>query len=351
MSRKARKIARTRLDLSPDREAVEEWETTAGGTLRAVGVGAGVTGHGAQLMMIDDPVQNREEADSLVYRDRVWDWYTNDLYTRLEPNGAIVAIMARWHEDDLAGRILASSDGPNWEVIRLPAEAEESDPLGRPIGEPLWPERFTADELADRKLVLGRDYYALYQQRPQPREGEMFKRAWFEIVDAVPADAQRVRYQDKAGTSGGGAFTSEVLIAASKGIYYIEDVQRGQWGAAEREAHFRQSAELDRQAGKSVRYWTEQEPGSGGKESAEATIRNMAGFMIRADKVTGSKELRAEPMAAQAMAGNVKIVRGPWNAAFLDEITSFPSGMLRDQVDAASGAFNKLSARGTLEIY
>jgi predicted phage terminase large subunit-like protein len=138
-------------------------------------------------------------------------------------------------------------------------------------------------------------------------------------------------------------------MSRAGGIFYIEDAKRGQWGAAEREAHFRQSAELDRQAGLNVHYWTEQEPGSGGKESAEATIRNLAGFVVRADRVTGSKELRAEPMASQAQAGNVKLVRGPWNATFLDEITSFPSGSRRDQVDAASGAFNKLALGLTVE--
>jgi predicted phage terminase large subunit-like protein len=349
-SRKARRIARVRLSLSKDREAVEEWETAQGGTLRAVGVGSGVTGHGGDLIVLDDPVKNREEADSLTYRDKVWDWYTNDVYTRLEPHGAIVLIMARWHDDDLAGRILSSSDGPNWEVIRLPAEAEEDDRLERIPGEPLWPERFDMAALADRRTVLGRDYFALYQQRPQPREGEMFKRAWFDIVESAPANAQRVRYWDKAGTAGAGAFTAGVLMASSNGHFYIEDVVRGQWAAAEREPIIRQTAILDAGRGQSE-VWVEQEPGSGGKESAEATIRNLAGFVVFADRVTGKKELRAEPLAAQAQAGNVKLMRGPWNAGFLDEITNFPSGQRRDQVDAASGAFNKLAVFSELEVY
>ena len=100
-SRKARNVARTRLALNTERTAVEDWETTAGGGLRAVGVGGGVTGMGANLVIIDDPVKSREEAESATYRDRCWDWYRDDLYTRLEPDGAIVLIQTRWHEDDL----------------------------------------------------------------------------------------------------------------------------------------------------------------------------------------------------------------------------------------------------------
>ena len=104
-SRKARRIAVQRLDLSAERVAVEDWETAQGGGFRVVGVGGGITGQGGDLIIIDDPVKNREEANSQAYRDRVWEWYTDDLYTRLEPGGAIILIMTRWHEDDLAGRI------------------------------------------------------------------------------------------------------------------------------------------------------------------------------------------------------------------------------------------------------
>lgn len=346
-SRKARKIALSaRVSLSKERKAVEDWETEEGGGIRAVGVGGGITGQGGNLIIIDDPVKNREEAESLTFRDRAWDWYTNDLYTRLEPDAAMILIMTRWNDDDLAGRILASEDGPNWQTILLPAEAEEGDPLGRTPGDPLCPERFDKQALARIRLVLGRDYHALYQQRPQPREGEMFKRAWFEIVAAFPSGARLVRYWDKAGTADAGAYTAGALLAVKDGIWYVVDIVRGQWGAAERERMIRQTAELDSQKHGYVEYWVEQEPGSGGKESAEATIRNLAGFTVRPDRVSGDKALRAEPLAAQAEAGNVKIVRGVWNAAYLDEITGFPTGKYKDQVDATSGAFNKMSTGG-----
>ena len=216
-SRKARAIAGLRLKFNDTRTAVEEWETEKGGIFRSVGVGSGVTGQGGNLIIIDDPVKNREEAESQVYRDKVWDWYTDDLYTRAEPNAPIILIMTRWHKDDLAGRILASEDGKNWEVVCLPAEAEPGDPLGRTLGEALCPDRYDLTRLRRIKSVLGRSYSALYQQRPVPREGGMFKEIWLKLEDVVPAQARRVRWWDKASTEGGGDFTAGTLVAYAEG--------------------------------------------------------------------------------------------------------------------------------------
>jgi len=340
-SRKSRAIAGRYLALGDERKTADEWETEQGGIFRAAGVGSGVTGRGARLIVIDDPVKSREEANSPAYRERVWNWYRDDLYTRLEPGGAIILIMTRWHEDDLAGRILASEDGPNWTVVSLPALAEDDDPLGRQPGAALWPARFDEVDLERIRTVLGtRSFTALYQQRPTALEGGLFKRAWFDIVPAVPAQARRVRYWDKAGTDADGDYTAGALIAMDgDGLYYVADVVRGQWSALERERIIRQTAELD---GHDVPIWVEQEPGSGGKESAEATIRALAGWSVRAERVTGDKLTRAQPFAAQCEARNVKLVRADWNAAFLDELTMFPNGRHDDQVDASSGAFAKL---------
>jgi predicted phage terminase large subunit-like protein len=346
-SRKARAIARQQLELSEERTAAEDWETAAGGGLRAVGVGGGITGQGGHLIVIDDPVKSREEANSEAYRERVWDWYTDDLYTRLEPGGAIVLIMTRWHEDDLAGRIMASEEAPDWTVLSLPAFAEPDDPLGRAEGEALCPERYDVEALERIRQVLGHSFYALYQQRPQPLEGGMFQQGWFEIVPAAAQPIERVvRYWDKAGTADGGAYTVGVAMTQVRGLFYVLDVVRGQWTTGTRETVIKQTAYLDRQAyGQGVETWVEQEPGSGGKESAEATIRNLAGFTIKADRPTGDKTVRAEPYAAQAEAGNVKLRQAEWNGAYLSELTSFPTGQYADQVDASSGAFNKLNAR------
>lgn len=341
-SRKSRRLAKVRLTLDDERQAADEWQTAQNGVFRAAGVGTGVTGKGARLIIIDDPVKSREEANSAAYRERVWNWYKDDLYTRLEPGGAIILIMTRWHEDDLAGRILASEDGPNWTVVSLPALAEAQDPLGRAPGAALWPQRFDVPDLERIQRVLGSaSFAALYQQRPTAQEGGLFKRHWFEMVGAAPAQARRVRYWDKAGTADGGDYTAGALLAKdADGVIYVCDVVRGQWSALQRERIIRQTAELD---GPGVPIWVEQEPGSGGKESAQSTIRALAGWTVRAERVTGDKLTRAQPFAAQCEAGNVKLVRGPWTAAFLDELTFFPNGKHDDQVDAIGGAFAKLA--------
>jgi predicted phage terminase large subunit-like protein len=344
-SRKARRIAQGRIVLAKDRSAVEDWETTAGGGFRAVGVGAGITGQGGDLIVIDDPVKSREEAESEAYRERVWEWYTDDLYTRCEPGGAIILIQTRWHEDDLAGRILASEDAGRWETVSLPALAEADDPLGRAPGEALCPERFDVAALEAIRTVLGRSFHALYQQSPRPRGGRMFPREKVALIAAAPAVAVRVRYWDKAGTAGGGDFSAGVLMSRiAPGLFTVEDVIRGQWSAHGREAVIRQTVQMDRQRwGPGVVTWVEEDPGAAGKESAENTVRNLAGYRVRSERVTGEKVVRAAPLSDQWEAGNVRLLEGAWNRAYLDEMEAFPAGKFDDQVDASSGAFAKLA--------
>lgn len=176
---KARRLARTRFTISREADTKCHWETLQGGGIRCVGVGSGVTGKGADLILVDDPVKSREEAESQAYRNRVWDWYRNDLYTRAEPGCAIVITATPWHQDDLIHRILASGDAANWTVVRFPALAEPDDPLGRPEGAALCPERYTAAYLRNvRDNVLGPyGFAALYQCRPGPAEGNLFKQS------------------------------------------------------------------------------------------------------------------------------------------------------------------------------
>ena len=173
------------------------------------------------------------------------------------------------------------------------------------------------------------------------KAGEVFDEDWFTARRGRASDAARVRYWDKAGTEDGGKFTAGVLMArTTEGLFWIEDVVRGQWSALKREQIILETAESD---GPSVHVWVEQEPGSGGKESAEATVRMLAGYIAHADRVTGDKVTRAQPLSAQAEAGNVVLTAAPWNRPFLRELHSFPDGKFKDQADAASGAFNKLS--------
>jgi predicted phage terminase large subunit-like protein len=344
-SRQARKIAATQVALDPERTAVEEWLTVQGGGVRAVGVGGGITGTGARLIMIDDPVKSREEAESATFRDRVWDWYTDDLYTRREPNAATVLIQTRWHEDDLAGRILASEDGPNWAVVNLPALAAESDPLGRQLGAALWPDRYDELALAQIRSVLGTySFEALYQQRPVPPGGGMFKREWFEIVGAAPANAQRIRAWDRAATDQDGDYTVGLLMAKdADNVFYIEDVVRGQFSDLAGEKIIAQTAAGDTARYPNVVTWMEQEPGSSGKMVAQMTMRALAGYTVKAERSTGDKATRAAPFAAQCEARNVKLVKGAWNAAYLEELAGFPYGAHDDQIDSSSLAFAKLT--------
>jgi predicted phage terminase large subunit-like protein len=169
----------------------------------------------------------------------------------------------------------------------------------------------------------------------------MFKVSYIDSVDAVPAEAQRIRYWDKAGTEGGeGAETAGVLIAKHNGVFYVEDVVHGRYSSYERERVIKQTAERD---GVKVHIWQEQEPGSGGKESAELTVKNLVGYSVHTERVSGSKELRAEPFAAQVEAHNVRIKKADWNVLYLEQLSKFPNGKLKDMVDASSGAFNKLA--------
>lgn len=345
--------------LSDDAAAVGHWETGRGGGLWAAGVGGPITGKGFHLGLIDDPLKNAEEASSEVIREKQWDWYNSTFYTRAEPDAAIVVVLTRWHEDDLAGRLLEQeADEPErWHIVNLPAIAEdepveipdtctaESD--WREPGEPLCPERYSLAKLRAMEKRIGTYFWgALYQQRPRPKEGNRFKWDWFGYLEAKPAVAERVRYWDTAGTEGGGDYTVGVLMARTPaGEYVIEDVVRGQWSPSRRDQEILAATERDAATygRRQVVTWLEHEAGIGGKERTQAIIRLLAGHKVHAERVTGSKESRADPLASQAEAGNVKLFRAPWNRAFLNELCDFPHGKHDDQVDAASGAFNKLA--------
>jgi predicted phage terminase large subunit-like protein len=192
--------------------------------------------------------------------------------------------------------------------------------------------------MVERERLLGGNWNA------RPTAGKIFNIAWFDVVQAAPRDLTRVRFWDKAGTEDGGCFTAGVLMGkdAHTGLVYVEDVVRGQWSAHQREQVIKQTAVLD---GQEVQIFVEQEPGSGGKESAQTSIINLAGFMAFADPVRGDKVKRAYPLSAYAEARNVKLVAGHWNRAYLDELHAFDpeTSAKKDQVDASSGAFNKLA--------
>lgn len=335
-SRKTRNLIGTRIALAPDQKAADEWGTTQGGTFMARGVGSPPTGVGFRRIFIDDPIRRRQDAESEVYREAAWDWYTDDLYTRLEPGGAIVLVCTRWHEDDIAARAVASEPG-RWTVLNLPAISDD--------GQALWPERFDVEALHRIRSVMiqnegERSWEALYQQRPTAREGSFFKPDRI-AIDTPPRMVRQTRGWDLAATSGGGDYTVGVLMGVDEqGRYWILDCVRGQWGPDERDRVLLQTAQLD---GRAVRVRLPQDPGQAGKQQALHLTRLLSAFRLKIESVSGDKEIRAEPLASQVNGGNVLMAEGAWNKALIGELRSFPVGVHDDIVDAAADAFNDLA--------
>ncbi len=349
-SRKVMAVAREHaatLGYALGREAAEDWTTTTGGRYRAVGVGGTITGTRADLALIDDPVKSREEAESALVRDRQWDWFTADLRTRLKPGAAIVVVMTRWHEDDLGGRLLRYQPDL-WRVVSVPAVAGEDDVLGRAPGEFLWDDSYGfAGELRRIKAEYEaagamRDWQALFQQVPRAPEGAVFRTAAIPVTEALAPGGTRVRAWDLAASAGtrGGDWTVGVRLARlDDGRFVIEDVTRLRGGPDEVEAAILAAALRD---GGQVAIHLPQDPGQAGKAQALYLARRLAGYRVSARPVSGSKELRAGPFAAQINIGNVAMLRAAWNRAFLDELAGFPAAAHDDQVDAAALAFTAL---------
>jgi predicted phage terminase large subunit-like protein len=359
-----------------------EWEASGGGVVRSVGVGGGIAGFGAGLIVIDDPVKNRAEAESATYRERVWEWFNDDIYTRMEPNAAIILIQTRWHEDDLAGRLLKemADGGEQWEVVSLPALAEGSvdapvrmdaasasisrsneigdkapedssladegvlapDSLDRKPGAALCPKLFPVKTLLRYQKKLGTySFSALYQQRPAPAEGGQFKREWFrQIVDAAPNGLHWKRGYDLAiSTKTSADYTASFRCAYdNKGNLYVAD-------------GFRARIEYPEQRRYIVARMAEERDTEHGIESAlhgKAVVqelrddRRMRRNAFREVRVAGDKLTRALTWLNLAEEGRLFLVRGPWIDAFVDEIARFPTGRYDDQIDAVSVAVQML---------
>ncbi len=294
-------------------------------------------------LIIDDPIKNSEESFSETIRNKIWDWWLSTAYSRLEPGGIAIVLHTRWHEDDLIGRLIQEmgSGGEQWEVINFPAIAEEHDVLGRAPGEALWPERYGVADLERIKNTVGPYWWSsLYQQRPAPLEGGMFKREWFKVVEGHSRITKKCRFWDLAATDGGGDWTSGALIGLDEDEnYIILDVVRGQWEPHKRDAVILQTAASD---GKETLIRAEQEPGAAGVAQIDALTRKLTGYRFKGERASGDKVVRADAAASQSGIGRVKILRGEWNRAFLDELAMFPNGKHDDQVDSFSGAFNAL---------
>ena len=314
------------------------------GSFRNTTIMGQINGMGLDLGVIDDPMKGRAEAQSKTIRDKTWGWLTDDFFGRFSDKAGLLMIMTRWHLDDPAGRWL--DHFPNTRVLRFPAIAEHDEKY-RKKGEALFPAHKSLEFLqARRKVLTEAGWQSIYQQSPIAAGGDMFPTERFTIIGSVDRSQVRrsIRYVDKADTKDGGAYTAASLVHDMKdGTTVVEDMVRGQWSALERETRIFQAATGDKATCPRYAIWFEVEPGSGGKESGESSVRRFKGFNVQLDRVTGSKEARAEPYAAQVQAGQVSLVAGGWNRAFLEEHEQFPFGKYKDQVDATAGAFNKLA--------
>lgn len=327
------------VSLADDSQAAGRWETDTGGEYFAAGIGGAITGRRADLVVIDDPVRSREDADSEVIREKVWDWYKSDLYTRLKPGGRIVLIQTRWHEDDLAGRLLEemANGGDVWEVISLPAIAEADDPLGRSLGQPLWPEWEGLGELDRKRRAVGpRDWSALYQQRPAPEEGDYFKSEWLKPYERAPArDTLRVYGgSDYAVTADGGDYTVHVVVGLDPdGRMYLLDLWRAQ---ASSDRWIEAFCDLVREW-KPVGWAEEQgQIKAGVGPFLDRRQRERQAHVFREPFPTrGDKAVRAQSIRGRmALNGLYVPVNAPWYPALRSELLSFPAGKHDDQVDA-----------------
>lgn len=343
--------------LTSDQNVKSWYENNRRGFRTATSVGSSVVGKKGDELILDDPNDTR---DSEVECRNVREWWKSAFYNRVNhaKKCSRIVIGQRTGVNDLQDYLIESG----FVHLNLP---EEYDPETRyktvvgedwrtTKGELLRPERFGLEQIAETIKVMGnRGYQTQYNQKALPEDGEMFKRSWFEIVGAAPANAHRCRGWDKGGTEGGGDPSAGVLMAREgNGEFYVEDVITGQWSAGERNKIMKQTAAVDAGAFKNYEIEIEQEPGSGGKESAEYSVKELAGYRVHVNKPnTGDKSFRARPMAIQAEAKNIKIVAGPWNRKFLDELTAFPFGVHDDMVDASVYAFNRLALVRRLQAW
>lgn len=310
------------VSLAPDSQAANRMNTNHGGTYVAAGVGTAVTGRGADIALIDDPFKDREEADSERRRDVVWDWYRSTLFTRLMPGGAVVLIQTRWHEDDLAGRLL-EAEGDQWKVLDLPAINK--------AGEALWPEWYDLAALERIKATVGpREWSALYQQQPQPDDGTFFQRAWFKEWDKLP----EVRYygtSDYAVTDGGGDYTVHRIWGVdSNGEIYRVDGWRGRTTS---------DVWIEEKLNLIAKYKPMAWFGEGGviQKAIEPMLRRRMlerKVFCRLEWLPSvqDKPTRARSFQAMAASGRVHFERG----ADLGEHLVFPAGKNDDDVDCSS---------------
>lgn len=357
LSRKSRMVVNSDLYLEcfPEVKLLEDQNTkgsfadTRGGIRYAFGVGGSVTGMHGHFIIVDDPLDpNRAVSELELASTNHWMGETLSQRKVKKTVTPTILIMQRLAQDDPTGNRLTKKDSGKIRHICLPAEVSDNVKPERYksgyVNGLLDPNRLSRDVLREARSNLGEYGYACqFDQTPIPRGGGMFMTERIQICDVVPKIfRRRCRFWDKAGSHGKGAFTVGFDMGLDMdGVLWILDIIRGRWDSGKREKIVKRTAKID---GKSIIVGLEQEPGSGGKESAEKTVQMLMGWRCVVLKPTGDKVLRADPFSVQVNNGNVRMKRAYWNKEFLDEAKYFPYSKYKDQVDAGSGCFSVISS-------
>jgi len=323
--------------IADDSDSVSRFHTTLGGAYFAVGAGGPITGRGADLLLIDDPIKSREDADSTAFRRALESWYESVAYPRLEPGGAIVLIQTRWHEADLAGWLIKEHASEGWKVISMPAIAER-DEGWRAEGEALWPGRYPLETLARIREAVGTAaWISLYQQRPAPEEGAIFKRDWFKQYGG-PLEVTRTIFSlDTAFKTGqSNDYSVITIISETKTGFHIRLVSRGRWEFPELKAQVVALAGIWRPTAVLV------EDAASGQSLIQA-LKSETRLPILPVKPQGDKVSRAHAVSPLVESGRVCIPTGaPWLNDFFEEVISFPAAPHDDMVDAFTQALGYL---------
>jgi len=333
----------------PKITSAEEWSTAARfakrdsqSSFKALGLQTGFVGEGADLLLVDDPYASPEDARSAIINEKTCAFWPETAKPRMKPGANVVKMFHRYTEDDAAGRALAEG---GWEYIRYAAIADGgyklpstgqvwADPLDRKEGEPLS-KRFPSNWY-DERQANGYTWLSQFQGRPSAKEGSFFKVLNLEIIPAAPASLEAVRAWDLAASTNGDYTVGAKLGKDSAGLFYVLDIVRGQWTPDERNRVMVQTSALE---DSSTRIRLSQDPGAAGVDQVQALTRMLAGYSVRSERESGSKEVRADGFASQVNAGNVRMVAGDWNKAFIEEARMFPLGKYDDQIDAVNFCF------------
>lgn len=349
-SRKTRTILLERIGLSKNNQSIDNWSINNGSVYYVGSVNNPVTGVGFKTIICDDLIKNREEANSSAIIEKLRDFYKEDLYSRLEPEGSLILVGTRWSLNDPIAYAIELD--PSFTVINLPAicEDEENDLLGRKLGESIFPERFSSDDYLAIKDVMGDfAFSALYQGKPIPKDGGLFNVKSINFINEVPEIIRKIRSWDIAASDGKNDFSASILLGVDKdNNYYVLDCWRGQLGTKERDEKILQTAQID---GTNVKIILPNDPGAAGKSMTVYWTKLLSGFNIIFERPIGSKTNRAEPVAVQINNGNFYFLRSNWNRDLINELEMFPFGKNDDQIDALSSGFNNLVLKNTRKFY